>query len=153
MLDIFRFTKAAGLKESEVRKLQRTPAWWARTLHYMTTIRDEPIGVALAMQSTQEGQQPALNVEVTLPAFAKHYGYPKGSPEIAFFEEHAAADEDHSMRQILLAAKYIDGPAAEKRALEVSEQACILRWASISDIYRTEVLKQKPILPQGVRAL
>ena len=152
MLDIFRFTRAAGLGDSEVRKLQRTPAWWARTLHYMTTLRDEPIGVALAMQSTQEGQQVALNVEVTLPAFARHYGYHQGAPEIAFFEEHAEADAEHSMRQISLAAKYLDTPALQQRALDVAEQACILRWSSISDIYRAEVLKQKPILPQGVPA-
>ncbi len=152
MLDIFRFCKAAGLKEREVRSLQRTSAWWARTLHYITTIRDEPIGVALAMQSTQEGQQVALNIEVTLPAFAKHYGFPKGSPEIAFFEEHAAADQEHSTRQIDLAAKYLDSPALEKRALEVCEQAVRLRWESISDIYRTDVLKQKPVLPEGVKA-
>lgn len=152
MEDILAFTRAAGLKDSEVRNLERTPAWWARTLLYCSTLRDEPIGVALAMQSTQEGQQVALNVEVTLPAFAKHYGYPKGSREIAFFEEHAAADAEHSERQLTLAAKYIDTPDLAARACWVADEICRLRWASITDLYHSEVLKQKPVLPQGARA-
>jgi pyrroloquinoline quinone (PQQ) biosynthesis protein C len=151
MLDIFAFTRAAGLKESAVRRLERTPAWWARTLFYVRTLQEEPVGVALAMQSTQEGQQVALNVEVTLPAFARHYGYPKGSRAIEFFEEHAAADAEHSMRQLTLCAKYLDTPALKARACEVSEEACRLRWESITDLYRSEVMKQKPVLPSGVR--
>ena len=152
MLDIFRFTRAAGLTDKQVKALKPTPAWWARTLHYCRTVQDEPIGVVLAMQATQEGQQVALNIEVTLPAFTKHYGYPKGSPAIAFFEEHAAADEEHSSRQIGLCAKYLDTPALQARAIQVAEQACMLRWSSISDLYRSEVLKERPILPRGMAA-
>ena len=150
MLDIFAFTRAAGLKDGEVRALERTPAWWARTLHYIRTLQDEPVGVALAMQSTQEGQQVALNVEVTLPAFAKHYGYKKGARAIEFFEEHAAADEEHSLRQLELCARYLGAPGLQARACRVAEEACMLRWASITDLYRSEVLRQKPILPRGV---
>jgi hypothetical protein len=41
-----------------------------------------------------------------------------------------------------------DAPKA--LALEVAEQACMLRWASISDLYRREYLGEKDILPQGV---
>ena len=77
---IFRFCKAAGLSEAEVRGIKLTPAWWGRSLHYYQTALQEPIGVVLAMQTTQEGQQPALNKEVVLPAFARHYGYPAGAP-------------------------------------------------------------------------
>ncbi len=150
MDDIFAFTRAAGLKDKEVRDLERTPAWWARTLHYVCTLQNEPVGVVLAMQSTQEGQQVALNTEVTLPAFAKHYGYPRGSRAIAFFEEHAEADEVHSDRQISLCMKYLDTPALVQRACVVAEEAVKLRWASISDLYRSEVLKEKPMLPPGV---
>ena len=127
-----------------------TAAWWGRALHYVRTMQHEPVGVVLAMQSTQEGQQVALNKEVTLPAFAKHYGYPRGSRAIAFFEEHAEADDEHSTRQINLAIKYLDTPALQARACKVAEEACKLRWASISDIYRSEVLKEKPILPRGL---
>jgi pyrroloquinoline quinone (PQQ) biosynthesis protein C len=150
MLDIFAFTRAAGLKDAEVRALEPTPAWWGRSLHYVHTMQTEPIGVVLAMQSTQEGQQVALNKEVTLPAFAKHYGYPRGSRAIAFFEEHAEADDEHSTRQIELAVKYLDTPAVQARAVQVCEEACRLRWASITDLYRSEVLKEKPILPRGL---
>ncbi len=152
MEDIFAFTRAAGLRDGEVRNLERTPAWWARALHYIRTLQEEPIGVALAMQSTQEGQQVALNVEVTLPAFAKHYRYQRGDRAIAFFEEHAEADEEHSMRQLALAAAYIDTPALAARACRVAEEACMLRWASITDLYQRHVLKQKPVLPRGVKA-
>jgi len=147
---IFRFCRTAGLSEADVRSIKLTPAWWARALHYYQTAVQEPIGVVLAMQSTQEGQQPALNTEVVLPAFAKHYGYPAGSPEIEFFTEHAEADVEHSQRQATLCAKYLDSDAAKARALEVAEQACMLRWASITDLYRREYLGEKEILPSGV---
>jgi pyrroloquinoline quinone (PQQ) biosynthesis protein C len=103
---IFRFCQAVGLSEYEVRTIKLTPAWWGRSLHYAQTLAQEPIGVVLAMQSTQEGQQPALNTEVVLPAFAQHYGYPAGSREIEFFTEHAEADIEpqpaagRAMRQV-----------------------------------------------------
>jgi pyrroloquinoline quinone (PQQ) biosynthesis protein C len=102
------------------------------------------------MQATQEGQQPALNSEVVLPALARHYGYPPGAPEIEFFTEHAEADIEHSQRQADLCAKYLDTDAAKARALEVAEQACMLRWASITDLYRRDYLGEKDILPPGV---
>jgi pyrroloquinoline quinone (PQQ) biosynthesis protein C len=150
MMDIFAFTRAAGLKDAEVEAMEPTPGWWARTLLYVRTMHEEPVGVALAMQSTQEGQMVALNRDVTLPALEKHYGFKRGAPQIAFFEEHEAADEVHSSKQIELCAKYLDTPELQKRALQVAEQACKLRWASFTDLYRDLVLKEKPLLPQGV---
>jgi pyrroloquinoline quinone (PQQ) biosynthesis protein C len=150
MMDIFAFTRAAGLEDCEVEAMEPTPGWWARTLLYVRTMHEEPVGVALAMQSTQEGQMVALNRDVTLPALEKHYGFKRGAPQIAFFEEHEAADEVHSSKQIELCAKYLDTPELQKRALQVAEQACKLRWASFTDLYRDLVLKEKPILPQGV---
>jgi pyrroloquinoline quinone (PQQ) biosynthesis protein C len=150
MMDIFAFTRAAGLEDREVEAMEPTPGWWARTLLYVRTMHEEPVGVALAMQSTQEGQMVALNRDVTLPALEKHYGFKRGAPQIAFFEEHEAADEVHSSKQIELCAKYLDTPELQKRALQVAEQACKLRWASFTDLYRDLVLKEKPILPQGV---
>src|SRR5207249_7891338 len=104
-----------------------------------------------AMQATQEGQQPALNSEVVLPALARHYGYPAGSPEIEFFTEHAEADIEHSRRQAELCARYLDTDAAKARALEVAEQACMLRWASISDLYRRHYLGAEHVWPRGPR--
>ena len=150
MMDIFAFTRAAGLSDDEVRNMEPTPGWWARTLLYVRTMHEEPVGVVLAMQSTQEGQMVALNRDVTLPALEKHYGFPRGSPQVAFFEEHEAADEVHSSKQIELCAKYLETPELRKRALRVAEQACKLRWASFTDLYREFVLKEKPILPKGV---
>src|SRR5437867_524198 len=76
--------------------------------------------------------------------------YPAGSPEVEFFTEHAEADVGHSQRQATLCAKYLDSDAAKARALEVAEQACMLRWASITDLYRREYLGEKEILPSGV---
>jgi pyrroloquinoline quinone (PQQ) biosynthesis protein C len=147
---IVRFCKAAGLSEHEVRTMKMTPAWWGRSLHYYQTALQEPIGVVLGMQATQEGQQPALNSEIVLPALARHYGYPPGAPEIEFFTEHAEADIEHSQRQADLCAKYLDTDAAKARALEVAEQACMLRWASITDLYRRDYLGEKDIVPAGV---
>lgn len=150
MMDIFAFTRAAGLEDDEVKALEPTPAWWARTLLYVRTMHEEPVGVVLAMQSTQEGQMVALNRDVTIPALQKHYGFRKGAPQIAFFEEHEVADEVHSSKQIELCAKYLETPELRARALKVAEQACKLRWASFTDLYRELVLKEKPILPPGL---
>src|SRR5262249_44280533 len=70
---IFRFCRAAGLSADDVRATKMTPAWWGRALHYYHTTAQDPSGVLLRMQSTQEGQQPALNKGVVLPPLAKHY--------------------------------------------------------------------------------
>ena len=144
------FCTAAGLAGHEVRGMKMTPAWWGRSLHYYQTALQEPIGVVLAMQTTQEGQQPALNSEVVLPALARHYGFAPGAPAIEFFTEHAEADIEHSRRQAELCAKYLDSDAVKARALDVAEQACMLRWASITDLYRRDYLGEKDILPTGV---
>lgn len=148
---ILRFCKAAGLSEPEVRSMKMTPAWWARSLHYYHTVLQEPIGVVLAMQTTQEGQQPELNSEVVLPALARHYGHPPGSPAIEFFTEHAEADVEHSRRQADLCARYLDNDIVCARAREVAEEACMLRWASITDLYRRDYLGERDVLPVGVR--
>ncbi len=147
---IFRFCRAAGLSDEEVRNTSMTPGWWARSLYYYHTAATEPIGVVLAMQTTQEGQMPGLISEVLLPAFEKHYGFKRNAPEIEFFTEHDAADVEHSRRQIELCAKHLDTPALEARALQVAQEICELRWHSISDLYRSEVLGEKEILPPGV---
>ncbi|MGE0746081.1 MAG: TenA family transcriptional regulator [Rhodospirillales bacterium] len=149
---IFDFCKAVGIPEAEARAIPITPAWWARRLHYAHVMREEPLGAVLAMQSTQEGQQVRLNLEITLPAFEKYYGYKRDAEEIAFFAEHAEADREHSERQLALCAKYIDTPEVAKRAFQVSEEACRLRWASITEVYRTEVLGEKEIMPPGIAA-
>lgn len=149
---IFDFCGAAGLGEDEVRTTPMSPAWIGRSLHYVHCLREEPVGVALAMQSTQEGQQVALNTEVTIPSLTTRYGFAPDAPEIAFFVEHAEADLEHSERQLALCAKYIDTSALERRAIEVCEEAVRLRWASITDVYRQHVLKETELLPPGIAA-
>ena len=146
------FCNAAGLSDEEIKNTAPTPAWWARTLHYLQVNRDEPVGVALAMEASQEGQQVALNTEVTLPSFEKHYGFTRDSDEIAFFVEHAEADREHSARQLALCEKYLDTPELQARAVEICAQAVRLRWASINDLYREHVLGEKELLPDGVTA-
>ena len=149
---IFDFCNAAGLSDEEVQKLTIGPAWHARRLHYASVTRDEALGVVLAMQATQEGQQPALNKEITIPSFIKNYGFAKESKEIAFFVEHAEAYEEHSERQMELCEKYIDTEAVAERALEICEEACMLRWESITEIYREHVLKEERLLPSDLVA-
>jgi hypothetical protein len=41
-------------------------------------------------------------------------------------------------------------PSLEARAEQVAEEICELRWASISELYRSEMLGEKEILPPGV---
>jgi pyrroloquinoline quinone (PQQ) biosynthesis protein C len=147
---IFRFCAAAGVSEQEVKGTVLSPAWLARALHYVHCLREEPLGVALAMQSTQEGQQVALNNEVTIPAFTTHYGFAHDAPEIGFFVEHAEADLEHSNRQLSLCEKYLDTPELEARALEVADVAVRLRWESITYLHRRFVLHEPELLPAGV---
>lgn len=144
---ILRFCRAAGLSEEAVHHTKMLPAWWARSLYYYNTVASEPVGVVLAMQTTQEGQMPGLIGEVLLPAFERHYGFHRGQPEIKFFTEHVAADVEHSQRQSALCTKYLDTPELEARALTVAQEICELRWASISELYRVSVLGENEILP------
>jgi pyrroloquinoline quinone (PQQ) biosynthesis protein C len=147
---IFRFCRAAGLGEAEVRGMKMSPAWWARSLHYTTVMLNEPIGVALAMQTTQEGQQPALNSEYIIPALVRHHGFKAGAPEIEFYTEHAAADVEHSGRQLTQCLKHLGTPELEARALQVAQEAVELRWASVTELYRSDVLRTKEVLPPSV---
>lgn len=130
--------------------MKMPPAWWARSLYYYKTLATEPVGVVLAMQTTQEGQMPGLISEVLLPAFEKPYGFRRGRPEIEFFTEYEAADVEHSQRQSALCTKYLDTPELERRALTVAQEICELRWASMSELYRFEVLGEREMLPPGV---
>ena len=147
---IFRFCEAAGIDEEAVRSTKMSASWVGRSLHYVDCLREEPIGVALAMQSTQEGQQVDLNNEITIPAFQAHYGFKYDAPEIGFFIEHAEADLEHSQRQIELCEKYLDNEEDKVRAIEVCEDAVRLRWESITDLHRRHVLNEDAILPSGV---
>jgi pyrroloquinoline quinone (PQQ) biosynthesis protein C len=149
---IFRFCKFAGLSEKDVRTTRQLPAWRARSYFYINTAREEPFGVIVAMQSTQEGQQPALNGERMLPGFKKHFGLELEDPRIEFFAEHYIADADHSSRQIDLVAKHVTTEAMQKRALEVAETMVRTRWAGITECYRAYVLGEKDPLPKGIAA-
>jgi pyrroloquinoline quinone (PQQ) biosynthesis protein C len=144
---MFRFCRATGMSDDEVRSTPMTPAWWGRSLHYATVTMTEPVGVVLAMQTTQEGQMPGLIGEVLLPAFETHYGFKRSAREIEFFTEHDAADVEHSRRQMELCVKYVNTPELERRALATAETMCRLRWASVTDLYREEVLGEKELLP------
>ena len=148
---IFDFCAAAGMTRDEVLGVEPTPAWWARALHYRYVCEIEPVGVALAMLSTQEGQQPELNAEVTLPAFAAHYGYERDAPEVLFFAEHELADEEHSRRQLDLCGKYLPTEELQARARKVCDEACMLRWASTTDTYRYEALGETDALPPALQ--
>ena len=149
---IFRFCRAAGLGEDEVRNTEQLPAWRARSYFYINVVRDEDFGVVVAMQSTQEGQQPAINAERLLPAFEKFHGFAPDAPELMFFREHVIADLDHSGRQIDLVARLIETDAARHRALEVAEIAVKTRWACMNELYRVAVLGERDPLPDGVAA-
>lgn len=149
---IFRFCRAAGMTDDEVEATEQLPAWRARSYYYLNTVHDMPIGVILAMQCTQEGQQPAINAERTLPAFQKHHGFAPDSPEIEFFAEHELADADHSSRQLKLVEELITSPELRDQALEVAETQVKTRWACMNDIYRREVLGEVDPLPPGIAA-
>ena len=147
---IFRFCRAAGMTDEEVKATEQLPSWRARSYFYLNTVHDAPPGVILAMQCTQEGQQPAINAERTLPAFRKFHGYALESPEIEFFTEHEVADADHSSRQLQLVEKLITSAEERDQALEVAETQGKTRWACMNDLYRTVVMGQSDPLPKSV---
>jgi pyrroloquinoline quinone (PQQ) biosynthesis protein C len=149
---IFRFCEFAGFPRDEVKRTRQLTTWRARSYFYINTIRDEPFGVIVAMQSTQEGQQPALNGERMLPAFKKFHGLEMEDPKIEFFAEHYLADADHSSRLIDLVAKRIETETEAARAVEVAETAVRTRWDCMTELYRTTVLNQADPLPPGIAA-
>lgn len=149
---IRRFCRAAGLTDAEVEATEQLASWRARSYFYLNTVKDEPIGVILAMQSTQEGQQPAINAERTLPAFEKFHGYKPDAPEIEFFSEHLVADADHSSRQLDLVTRLINSQDLLDRAIEVAEIAVKTRWACMNEIWRVAVKGESDPLPAGVSA-
>lgn len=149
---ILRFCRVAGISDEEVINTEQLASWRARSYFYLNTVREEQFPVIVAMQSTQEGQQPAINGERTIPAFEKFHGFTKESPEIEFFVEHEVADADHSSRQIDLVEKLIDSPAMKQRAIEVAEIAVKTRWACMNEIYRTAVKGERDPLPEGISA-
>lgn len=149
---IFRFCRVAGLSDDEVIGTEQLPAWRARSYFYINTVREEPFGVIVAMQSTQEGQQPAINGERMLPGLEAHHGYKMDDPDIEFFAEHYIADADHSSRQLDLVSRLINTEEMQQRAVEIAETAVKTRWACMNDIYRSAVLKQADPLPPGIAA-
>ncbi len=149
---IFRFCRHAGMSDDAVRATEQLPAWRARSYFYLNTAREEPFPVIVAMQATQEGQQPAINGERTLPAFEKYHGLAQDHPAVEFFAEHFIADADHAGRQIELVARLVVNEDLAARAVEVAEVAVKTRWACMNDIYRTAVLGQTDPLPEGVAA-
>ena len=149
---IFRFCRHAGMDDEAVRATEQLPAWRARSYYYLATARDEPFPVVVAMQATQEGQQPAINGERTLPAFEAHHGLTRDHPAIEFFAEHYVAGADHSSRQIELVEELVADEATAERAVAVAETAVRTRWACMNEIYRTAVLGETDPLPEGVAA-
>jgi len=149
---IYRFCKVAGYDKKTVQAAEQLPAWRARSYFYLHVMREEPIGVIVAMQSTQEGQQPAINIERVIPAMLKLHGYGMDSPEIEFFTEHAIADQEHSGRQIKLVAELVREEDTRARALRVAETALRTRWACMNDIYRVAVKGERDLLPHGIAA-
>ncbi len=149
---IFRFCRHAGMTDDEVRATEQLPAWRARSYFYLDTVREQPFPAIVAMQATQEGQQPAINGERTLPAFARHHGLAQDHPAIAFFAEHFVADAEHSSRQIALVEDLVDSEALARRAVAVAETAVRTRWACMNEIYRIAVLGERDPLPAGVAA-
>jgi pyrroloquinoline quinone (PQQ) biosynthesis protein C len=149
---IFDFCGAAGMTREEVLGVQPSAAWWGRSLYFRLVCETEPVGAALAMMATQEGQMPELNGEVTIPALVGHYGFARDSKEIRFFVEHELADVEHSRKQIELCARHLENPADQERARIVADESCRLRWEATSDTYRTVGLGQTEFAPPELGA-
>lgn len=147
---LYNFCIAAGMTREEIDQTKMTPAWWGRTLYYRHLALVEPIGVVLAAFFTQEGQQPQLNNEITIPALTSHYGFERDSKAIEFFVAHELADQEHSARQLDMAKKFLGTPELDARALECAEEICRLRWASATDLYNLHHLGEAENLPVGV---
>lgn len=149
---ILRFTRVAGLTDEQVESTVQLPAWRARSFYHVHVLREEPLGIIVALQAAMEGQQPAINGERTLPAFQKYHGYSLDDPVIGFFTEHYIADADHSNRAIEMVAKHITSRELARRAVAVAEIQLRNRWESMNDVYQTAVLGMPRLLPEGVPA-
>lgn len=146
------FCRHTGIGDDELERTEQLPAWRARSYFYVNTMLEQPFPVIVAMQSTQEGQQPGINGERMLPGLTKHHGFKIDDPAIEFFAEHYVADQEHSSRQIELVARLTTNEEMAERALKVAEIAVKTRWACMNDIYRYTVLGQRDPMPQGIAA-
>jgi pyrroloquinoline quinone (PQQ) biosynthesis protein C len=149
---ILRFCRISGLTDAQVEATEQLASWRARSYYYLNVAREEPFPVIVAMMSTQEGQQPGINAERTLPALYGRHGFKKGDPAIEFFAEHEIADADHSNRQIRLVETLVNTDELAQRALEVAETALKTRWACMNEIYRVAVKGERDPLPRGLAA-
>ena len=70
-----------------------------------------------------------------VPALHEHYGYPPGTREIRFFEEHIHADEVHGAKGFAIVEKYCDTPALKALAINAIEEATVRRWRFMNGIY------------------
>jgi hypothetical protein len=120
--------------------VKMTPVWWGRSLYYYQIGVQEPIGVVLAMQSTQEGQQPALHTEVVLPALSSITGLrpaprrSSSSPSTRPRMWSTASDRPICAPGILTTRRSRPGPARlrNRRACCVGLQSRISIAANIS---------------------
>src|SRR6516162_5989071 len=95
------------------------------------------------MQSTQEGQMPGLIGEVLLPPSRSITVSSVPHGRSSFLPCMIRRTLSLARRQSDLCAKYLDTPELEARALKVAQEICELRWASISELYRSEVLEER----------
>ena len=70
-----------------------------------------------------------------VPALHRHYGWPPGSREIRFFEEHIFADEIHGEKGFAIVEKYCTTTELQKQALEAIQDATEKRWQYMNSIY------------------
>jgi len=64
---ILRFCRATGLTDEQVKTTVQLASWQARSYYFLNVVREEPFPVIMAVLSTQEGQQPAINSDRMLP--------------------------------------------------------------------------------------
>lgn len=132
---MIRWARECGINDEEFRTIQPLPFTLAKADFQWTLVYHHPWQVFLAAEICSESQEPGIHTR-TLPALEKHYGYRRGDPAIAFFEEHYTADVVHGERVFSIVDRYLDTPDLRRDALAMAERLCLQRWYLLNGFYR-----------------
>jgi pyrroloquinoline quinone (PQQ) biosynthesis protein C len=132
---LFDYLAACGVSETEARA---TPIlFWTNAIRDWgwRTVLFEPWPVALAgFLVGLESQPPGINERI-VPALEQHYGWPRGTHAIRFFEHHIEADVVHAARGLEIVEAHCDTQELRDRAIACVRAAVYQRWEYMNGVY------------------
>ena len=121
----YRFAEAIGLTREEVEASEPLPGTAAHIYWAELILWTLPWPVAMAAQLAGEGQAP-ITSRMMADGLMAHYGLTQD--QVAFFEVHTEADEDHRSLAELIVARYLVTDELQQQALAVVKRKLKLMY-------------------------